>query len=811
MKVRKMIKNIVALGTGLTMLGATVFGAMATDLGQYPNQYIKDGVFDGLMVVGAAASTSDVLGIVDIATSLQFQSKTDKVITDGSGKTVTSLSGDAYEFGTSSNKLEVNEFIGNVKSTVTADDFGLLTKSTVRTRKGTTDVKQYLKFNASSGLEVVYDEENDVIGHYLKCADKEALFTYEVQFTDGLYSDIYKSTNSNDKSTTGIGYLNDLNDKSIYMLGHSYTITEGEVKDCTNGDVRLTLMTGSVELSMQEYESKVVTIDDKDYDIKVIIVSDGASNDANSVKIMVNNEETNKLYEGDTYTFNDGIILGVKSILSNEGAEVGGQDIVSFYLGANKIEFDNGKVEVEEERIEDASVEVKCNVIGNDEIRISSIKYTLYADADKSGDLIVMKDESVRDALDEPQGMLGINWDIQYLGLTGEEGRSEVRIDTDGDDRYELSFMTQNDVEYNMPLVYVTASDSIMHYGEDDEYKLVLNAADVITENDYFILTSDPGNIDGITHVLQLDEVDEDENVVIFSEVGTGETIEMTYDKTTKKGDLIVGGGTFEVNTISTAGVNVPGVSKLIRLNNGHKMEINAFDNIVFTTPATLTDDGVNQLFTIKLSVDANGEDVDLDVVGLDMISDDSDYRRGTTKFGVEVKENTDDVDELLISIPEGQIFPSVVLTGQSFTIGSTNVVEGGITIPEYTAISVGKAILDSELGNMAADNVIVVGGPCANTVAATILGIPSTMPECYEQFPVKEGEGIIRMIENGENVAMLVAGYTAQDTRNAAKIVAQFSNYEEQLKNNSEVIVSGTTIKVATVETETNTTNETI
>ena len=63
MEFKKAIKRIVALGTGASMVGATIFGAMAADLANYPNQYIKDGKFTGVLVVGDKAAADDVIGV----------------------------------------------------------------------------------------------------------------------------------------------------------------------------------------------------------------------------------------------------------------------------------------------------------------------------------------------------------------------------------------------------------------------------------------------------------------------------------------------------------------------------------------------------------------------------------------------------------------------------------------------------------------------------------------------------------------------------------------------------------------------------
>src|SRR3989338_3911938 len=108
MKVRKAIRKIVALSTGAAMLGATMFGAMAADLANYPSPlFIKDGVFDGVLVVGDSAAAEDIIGVTNIATSLQSAAVKRKAVETG-GVTV-DVEGDAKRIGTTSNFLEIGE------------------------------------------------------------------------------------------------------------------------------------------------------------------------------------------------------------------------------------------------------------------------------------------------------------------------------------------------------------------------------------------------------------------------------------------------------------------------------------------------------------------------------------------------------------------------------------------------------------------------------------------------------------------------------------------------------------------------------
>jgi hypothetical protein len=73
----------------------------------------------------------------------------------------------------------------------------------------------------------------------------------------------------------------------------------------------------------------------------------------------------------------------------------------------------------------------------------------------------------------------------------------------------------------------------------------------------------------------------------------------------------------------------------------------------------------------------------------------------------------------------------------------------------------------------------IVVGGSCVNTVAAELLG--STTPLCGAAFEEKTSVGtgafLIKTFSRGGKFATLVAGYNADDTKNAAKYLTTQSN----------------------------------
>src|SRR3989344_7575992 len=192
MRVRNVVKKIVAVGAGLSMVGATILGAMAMDLSEYPDPlFVKNGQFDGVIVVGDKAAAEDVVGAINVATSLQYavgQPVAAPSQPGGRGG-VLSVSGDAVPISEPNDMLEIRENIGKVRETLTEFDLAGLQGGTVVTDEGATDYNQFLRFedelNSSNvdfigaGKVVFEEDEDDVVGDYLKFEDGDDMFEYE--------------------------------------------------------------------------------------------------------------------------------------------------------------------------------------------------------------------------------------------------------------------------------------------------------------------------------------------------------------------------------------------------------------------------------------------------------------------------------------------------------------------------------------------------------------------------------------------------------------------------------------------------------
>jgi hypothetical protein len=80
---------------------------------------------------------------------------------------------------------------------------------------------------------------------------------------------------------------------------------------------------------------------------------------------------------------------------------------------------------------------------------------------------------------------------------------------------------------------------------------------------------------------------------------------------------------------------------------------------------------------------------------------------------------------------------------------------------------------LDKDIENIYAQNLVVVGGPCINSVAAKLMGYPEN---CLEGFEMGKGKIKLFNYDNG-GIALFLAGMTAFDTRMATGAVTYYQD----------------------------------
>ncbi len=921
MKAIQAIKKMVALGMGLTMVGATIFGASAAKLSDWPAPFVVNGTpaSNLAIIVGDQADGSDVIGAVDVIQSLQSQAVIKTAAPGAPSQLV--VEGDAVEIGSTSDLLEINEPLGDVRETLTEVDLDMLKGGQIVTDQGSTEFNQYLRFPTPSEVTVPHTtvtfakDERDRVGHYLFFNSGKIMFQWELEFEEGLESEV----DGND--------LKDLEDEDITVLGQPFVIVDTDLVNKSNvfgtpafggsGDLTLELIGGAVSAVLGENDKETYVVDGKEYEVEVLVISETTHNGDGSVKFRINGEITDELEDGETDVLADGTQIGIRDILAT-GKDIQ-KSIVQFYLGAYKVEFRDSNTsdqifqqagtQVNEETIEDSAVLIRgqftkgassLTSLTGSRYEIQNVKYNLTADA-VLGDMYIPPGTGTREQLDEPEGMLTPNWDIRYEGLM-DTGVTLVRIDASGDDEYDLEFTNQEGIFFDMPLASNEQGNSVddgsglsLKYGDndDDMWFTEFESGDCATEvasgctpfvsaagllggavgnpayvsdDDFFVLSNcnyQTSDDTCFSHVLRYDNIDTTNRQITFTDLGTG-TREITYDSSTFLAELVVGGITYRAGVQNTLGVETTPFNLLIDLNGdgdiddcdeaiigvqgeglidlGEQYDVvnnpggilpipaggnvapsippdpfdcdtgiakNTWLNVSLTTLAkefdeTLTDENIsinitarasNEIGIAKVSNQTPGTGAGF-FFGLFDLEENNDISQALSGYGVFFElfdpQGNDQAEDLTIEYPLSERGARVFVTGG--VVSTTAVAAGGGE--KIQPIQIGAAKLASEVSDVAMYNSVVVGGPCANPIAAALLGNPDP---CYES--VGQNEAMVKLFThtNG-NVALLVNGRTAMNTRQGARAVATGA-----IKSASgmEAKVSGTTladIKVSSV-----------
>ncbi len=843
MEIKKTVKRIAAVGAGAAMLGATAMGALAAvDLKDYPSMFVTEGSFNGYIVVGENAKSVDNLAAIDISSSME-------TVAVEAGSEVATVEGDAWQVGTSSKVLELansnasdssinGETFRNINTFIGSDELEALQDGTWETNNDRYDYQQFVFFDstATTSSIVKYTQDDaDVDADNLFIASSDPFARYKLEFSSTAQSDVTDSTGSAD--TTGT-YLDDFENTKLTMFGKEYTVVQARKPAGTNlNAVQLVLMAGASSDTLLEGESKTYDAAGKKYDVTSSYVDDTYA------KFTVNGEATNKLKVGETYILSDGSELGVSEVLYQSYA--GGIHSATFYIGAQKMELRDDNI---------AAVTGSYNLkIGSDDIDGTQVKITgtdnnvtasistIEINMTAQSDYFVGAGHKLSEAMeatgDKADMLAGQAFDYEYKGLT-KETTHELDLKTSSSRRYHLTLFDGDDNAVDLPIAYAEGTYNLS-VGDDthantrqNQKRLVLNETVAIQKDDYFVITDGTAASGSAkSYLLQYkgsDAVSQTSPKIRFKNIGSGETLEYAVSTSTTVATIKLGGYSFDVGNSSSTiadnfNVNVSlngdtdsSDAALVNFIDSYGSQwafeasvnetgtgYNSYDgtptgtgttNVSMQTYVLVTqttpnvDDYDNMVpSTIVMNITAvSGPEVDASVTGVTLLTPDgsSDVSYGYTSIGafLTLTNPSSDPSELKMVYPKVQLVPQVFVTSGAVTSGAK---KSG----KMTRVNVVEASrLDSEISDVKAQNLIVVGGPCVNSVAASLLGNPA---DCTEGFT--PGKARVKLFEqaNGK-VAMLVAGYSGEDTRLAGKIVAQQA---EKLLG-SEVEIEGTSLK---------------
>ncbi len=786
MKIRKAIKKIVALGMGASLIGATV---MAAGLNAYPQPFVQSGKFAGTLVVGDNAAAEDVVGVSDIAMSLQFAAS----VKAGTGAASTvAVEGDVYHFKTGGDALNLYQELSGIRSVITDEDLNALADGTFR-GKSTESYTQ--RINSPSNATIVWDQD-DEHGEdpqvFLKFLSNKEAINYQLNFGTAPASDV----DSNDK-------LEDFEDNKISLMGKEYTVTKAENK---SGGVELTLMSGAVQDTLEVGQTKTYTINGQDYEVTVMIVS-GDTSATGLTKFIINDEVTPSLSNDETYTLKDGTEIGIKEVLPTKSGDVV-QNLVEFFLGAEKVVFDgvNNELDIGDNTALDDTVANVTTSTSSGDIKLDRLDIALSPTTNifipvggTFSESAALEDESdYVDLLEK----LGIDYEFSGFAATNKE---EVKIIRNDDNAMKMSFTNKNSIDYNVPILY-TNSSGFIYLGEEFGKDLIVNESSTIQvcDENYFVVENDEQS-----RVLQLTNIKNgtDNKYVKIKDVGTGDSTQYDFDSSTGVADMNIDGYTYQVTVVGGAspscvnptditddsdgksdiwtkyGTKIELFGSMARESGSSILNDSGLNNLVFTEDDDLQEDDNSQdSFAFNFTYESANTNIDFQgsvkeptnfELSMLTLDSDSDKSQGYTKWGTYLERDASgDQDDWMIIIPENELEGQVFLTAGTTSITQSDEVTGEAVILQK--IDVGATKLASEVAGLeTSQNVILVGGPCAN---AAVESTSDEFPTC-SGWPYSAGEAIIQLVEhtNG-NVALLVAGTTAADTRMATGVVADMA-----------------------------------
>ncbi len=778
------------------MLSTSAVKSTNMDLSNYPDMFVSNGTFNGYLVVGENAYAIDSLAMTDIASSMKIMG----AVTT----TNISVSGDAWKVG-KSNKLEMSnsdtspgsiegENLRDIITYIGKDELETLADGIYKTGESSYPYVQYLYFDVddSSTNELVKyaENENDKDDIFFFVGSGDNIGQYKLEFGPSAKSEIYDTTGSASSSGT---VLKHFENTKITMLNEEFTIVLARRSQANS--IKLTLMGGAIRGSLSEGETKTYQLDGEDYKVKLIYV------DSTHVKFSVNGESTNKLQAGDIQKLSDGNEIGVSEIMYQSYA--GGIHSADFFVGADKLILQDGDVtdsESDSELTADGETIDGADVIitGTDDstnFAISTIIISMTAQDDYyvgSGEKL---SEVIESAGDDSEVLFTNNWDIEFKGLSSSESH-EIKLDSNGGRKYNLLFYDGNGNKVNLPLFYAI-DDSTISFGEDaTENCLSLKEGAPIYKDDYFVVTGgDASSGSAVSFALQYKGADKSTTTnpkIKFKNLGSGDNLEYSIDtSSTAAGsavcDIKLGGYTFsvvseEAETNNDFSISLSGSDDIDIIDYyGAQMDFsnipsgNCRDGGVSSSAITLTTPdsgsyGDQTPSEIVLTVGAtatNKVTVDSFTVGgtsNPLIGEES-TAYGYTSLGGKLTYTSpsSSPNEFTYDYPKDQRLPLLYVTGKDATTSSST--SGDLV----SVIVVDATKLDSEITNITEQNLIVIGGPCANTVSLELLG--NSKANCSNGFTLDKAR--IKLFKNDGNIAMLVAGYEGIDTRLAGKVVA--------------------------------------
>ena len=777
----KATRRITAVATSAVMASSAVFGA---GLSNYPDNFNNTGAS---VVVGAAAQASDTTAANAIIDSLMTETMMYEVTyTKSSG----GGGGDTVDAVRSNAELNYGEYLGNVTEVRGFDE-------------SDTDVLEDERFDNDISDED-YEQTLELLNGHFNYALRDDVDGV-TEITDGIFYEsgeefaLYTLEMNSAVDLDGDDYDDDLIGHELMIMGNEFTIADISAED--DGTLtKLVLTGGSQTYALEEGASISVPFGGRTYDIRVLNIDD------DEVLLEVDGDAQSI----DEYDSEDvsGLVIAVTDLVSGSQHTRGNAVLV---IGGQKVTLeDNGRIKINDEDFDDMyEDEYEIDVSFGDGTGFGEIVISYMV----GDDVLLQEGDALSDVLFDA-------FEVVYEG-TNDVDYSEIELSADNDD-ITITAETDEGESLNRVLLHTDETDVwVQGKNRDDKVYYDGNYPDARIQPDQLESHEGWGFLLGDKDDAFLYEIanvgSEPEYETDFDEILRGEDVD---DLTPDEWDEELGSGDAEFDWVAVSGVEIDaGLGSEIPFENEMYLDLYHGDSrnipvsglsdgsisLVFMLDEGDVDyDAVNDVNThivipvmwkventefkfdepelMRVNADVGWENED----HAENDDDNSDFRTFVTRYGVMVEYEHDDEEEVTIMVPDEQVRAevSVVFGGGSRTELMTEefmtmeeaearadeLEEDGMRDVEVNKMMEGAVsfaisgpLLDNQVTGTG--NMIVVGGPAVNRVAAELLGMP--FPTMGAASGLSAGQAQIRMFESVNSI--LVYGWSAADTQAAA------------------------------------------
>jgi hypothetical protein len=527
-------KKIVAAGAmAAIMIGATV--GFAATMADFPSPFVTSAGVQSLVVVGAAAAPSDVVGAIDIATRLGGEVTTDYICAGTSGGVT--VAGEGRAVATTNTKIYLGDNLGKtgLRSTMTKDDLPTILANGVLTDSDASTTHNYQQFIylTPAGTAANYKLQWEKPGSSSSVDPTYSFgrFSTSPIATDYLYK-LYVTFDKDVNGATAVG-------EKLTLFGNEYTIASTTSTNFTGTTGKLVLFGGSQTKVISAGEEITSTISGTEYTVKLIGVSD-----TTHIVVKVGTDQ--------------------QSITKGSSKKVGGIDVYlddAYYLSTTDQTQNSAKVMLGAQKItiqHGAKVktgDTEDNIDGTYvELAVSSDKlsaFTIYvAGKSSSNDYI-----KIGDTYTDP---VFKSFEIAFPsidpGLT-DSSRSVISVTPSGDNFIQLGMKNDKGNEKTINWAYkASPTNTTFSLADNNAYAIHVAENETILRDEYFVV--DAGDF---THLYKLTSTSIDgsssSNIEITDQFsGVTTKVDLGTDNIATK---VLDGQTYYFNTTGTTGVKV--------------------------------------------------------------------------------------------------------------------------------------------------------------------------------------------------------------------------------------------------------------